>query len=180
MNGNTSLVCFKIQTTLQNRLSRGIGLRVTSEMAGSHVLLPLIADRPGRAATHTLARRVPWRVSHRREPCTAGALVWQQRRGASLASEWGVQKPVGARAECSGLRRAGARSPVGRYRYGEPALVPVSPIGPCSSPPSFRSPAPLPSPRLLAVMDVDHEVKLLREEIMRLGAKNDKGVYRYG
>lgn len=26
-------------------------------------------------------------------------------------------------------------------------------------------------------MDVDHEVKLLREEIMRLGAKNDKGVY---
>lgn len=29
-------------------------------------------------------------------------------------------------------------------------------------------------------MDVDHEVKLLREEIMRLGAKNDKGVYRYG
>lgn len=29
-------------------------------------------------------------------------------------------------------------------------------------------------------MDVDHEVKLLREEIMRLGTMDDKGVTRYG
>jgi len=28
-------------------------------------------------------------------------------------------------------------------------------------------------------MDVDHEVNLLKEEIVRLGSKNDKGVTRY-
>jgi len=31
----------------------------------------------------------------------------------------------------------------------------------------------------LATMDVDHEVNLLKEEIVRLGSKNDKGVTRY-
>lgn len=44
----------------------------------------------------------------------------------------------------------------------------------------FCSPTPLVSPCLPTIMDVDHEVKLLREEIMRLGTKDDKGVTRYG
>lgn len=44
----------------------------------------------------------------------------------------------------------------------------------------FCPPTPLVSPCLPTIMDVDHEVKLLREEIMRLGTKDDKGVTRYG
>lgn len=50
---------------------------------------------------------------------------------------------------------------------------------PSPSPSRPRFPFQLLFPHLLTVMDVDHEVKLLREEIMRLGTKNDKGVTRY-
>lgn len=64
-------------------------------------------------------------------------------------------------------------------------MVLVFPLGYSWATPSlprfpFCPPTPLVSPCLPTIMDVDHEVKLLREEIMRLGTKDDKGVTRYG
>lgn len=86
---------------------------LTRRMARSHALLPLVADRPGRAATHTQSRRAQWRVSHRREPGTAGALLWLQGRGVYLASEWGFKSP-----SVAASRALVCAVPVPDYRSG--------------------------------------------------------------
>lgn len=65
---------------------------MSRERAGSHVLVLLIADRPGKAATHALGRHSLWRIRHRREPCTTGAGLWFQGGGACLSRDWGAFK----------------------------------------------------------------------------------------
>lgn len=98
-----------------------------------------------------------------------------------MPADLGVQKPVSVCGQYSGPTSALARLPVGHCRYLASVHWCLSLPLSYSLPPLFppRPSTPLVSPRLPTVMDVDHEVKLLREEIMRLGTKDAKGVTRY-